>query len=262
MPVGERTSDLHVAGHDHAAEAAPEPVVDDQVPVVKEDVRSRLPDVPLDDELRLPPRVGRALRPRERGAADLVIYSATKFIGGHSDLVAGVVTGPKRLMDRVLEMRTVLGTMTTPFNGWLLLRSLETLSVRMRRQAKSAKKLAELLAAHPRVTQVLYPGLLEPGQAQHDLWKRQCSGAGSLVTFEVDGGEKQAYEVLDRFEVIRLAVSLGGTESLVEHPMSMTHADVPRSELEALGVTAGMIRMSVGLEHLSDLTRDLKHALG
>jgi len=200
-------------------------------------------------------------RPIDQGA-NLVLYSATKFIGGHSDLIAGVVTGSRRLMARVLEMRTILGTSTTPFNGWLLLRSLETLSVRMRRQAKSARTLAALLAEHPRVKRIFYPGLLRPGDPQHDIWKRQCSGAGSLISFEIDGGEKEAFAVLDRFEVIRLAVSLGGTESLVEHPMSMTHADVPRHELEAQGVTEGLIRMSVGLEHLSDLERDLLHALG
>lgn len=193
--------------------------------------------------------------------ADLVIYSATKFIGGHSDLISGVVCGPTVLMKRLLELRTILGTMTTPFNGWLLLRSLETLSVRMRRQAKSARQLARLLHEHPAVTNVNYPGLLEAGSNQQEIWKRQCTGAGSLISFEMRGGEEAAFRVLDRFEVFRLAVSLGGTESLVEHPMRMTHADVPPEDLERHGVTPGMIRMSVGLEHLSDLVRDLSHAL-
>ncbi|MBT3221143.1 MAG: aminotransferase class I/II-fold pyridoxal phosphate-dependent enzyme [Proteobacteria bacterium] len=194
--------------------------------------------------------------------ADLVLYSATKFIGGHSDLIAGVVSGSKELMARVLEMRTILGTMTTPFNGWLLLRSLETVSIRMRRQAKNALLLARMLEKHPRVKVVLYPGLLKKDDPQYDLWKRQCTGAGSLISFVVDGGEEAAFEILDRFEVFRLAVSLGGTESLVEHPMSMTHADVPPDVLREFGVTEGMIRMSVGIEHLSDLKRDLRYALG
>ena len=194
--------------------------------------------------------------------ADLVVYSATKFIGGHSDLIAGVVCGSRQLMNRVLEMRTILGTMTTPFNGWLLLRSLETVSIRMRRQAKNALLLARELTRHPRVKEVLYPGLLKEGDPQYHLWKRQCTGAGSLISFVVEGGEKDAFEVLDRFEVFRLAVSLGGTESLVEHPMSMTHADVPPDILREYGVTEGMIRMSVGIEHISDLKRDLRHALG
>jgi methionine-gamma-lyase len=199
-------------------------------------------------------------RPAVLGA-DLVLYSATKFLGGHSDLVAGVATGSAELLRPIRDLRTILGTVTTPFNGWLLLRSLETVSVRMRRQAKSARTLARLLAEHPRVTRVLHPSLLEPGSPQHELWSRQCTGHGSLLAFEVDGGEPAAFDVLDRFEVFRLAVSLGGTESLVEHPMSMTHSDVPPEDLEKLGVTSGMIRVSVGLEHLSDLKRDMLHAL-
>jgi methionine-gamma-lyase len=199
-------------------------------------------------------------RPATCGA-DLVIYSATKFIGGHSDLVAGVATGSSELIRRIRGHRTILGTMTTPFNGWLLLRSLETVSVRMRRQAKSAREIVHLLVGHPRVSRVLYPSLAESSTSQHELFHRQCSGPGSLIAFEVDGGAAGAAAVLDRFEVFRLAVSLGGTESLVEHPMSMTHADVPPAELLRNGVTAGLIRMSVGLEHLSDLRRDLLHAL-
>ncbi|MHC5066077.1 MAG: PLP-dependent transferase [Planctomycetota bacterium] len=199
-------------------------------------------------------------RPADFGA-DLILYSATKFIGGHSDLVAGLATGSTELIKRILEMRTILGTMTTPFNGWLLLRSLETVSVRMRRQAKNASRLARLLADHPQVESVSYPGLLEPGSSQRELFDRQCSGPGSLISFTVKGGQEAAYRVLERFEVFRLAVSLGGTESLVEHPMTMTHADVPKEDLEARGVSPGLIRMSVGLEHLSDLIRDLRHAL-
>lgn len=200
-------------------------------------------------------------RPAQHGA-DLVIYSATKFIGGHSDLIAGVATGRKEVVRRLLEMRTVLGTCTTPFNGWLLLRSLETVSVRMRRQQKNARELARILVEHPRVNWVNYPGLLKPGDGQYEVWKKQCTGSGSLIAFEVDGGEEAAFEVLNGFEVARLAVSLGGTETLVEHPMSMTHADVPADELLSHGVTPGLIRISVGLEHLSDLRRDLVHALG
>jgi methionine-gamma-lyase len=200
-------------------------------------------------------------RPAAFGA-DLVIYSATKFIGGHSDLIAGVVTGPQDLIDPITTMRTILGTVSMPFSGWLLLRSLETVSIRMRRQAKSAHKLAELLAAHPAVSHVHYPGLLRNGDPQRAIYERQCKGPGSLIAFEVKGGEAAAVRALNRFEVARLAVSLGGTETLVEHPMSMTHADVPPEELERLGVTAGLIRMSVGLEHLTDLKRDMEHALG
>ncbi|HJN74364.1 MAG TPA: aminotransferase class I/II-fold pyridoxal phosphate-dependent enzyme [Myxococcota bacterium] len=199
-------------------------------------------------------------RPAQCGA-DIVLYSATKFIGGHSDLVAGVATGPRDLMAEVMVLRTILGTMATPFTGWMLLRSLETVSIRMRRQAKNAQALAELLDAHPQVTKVHYPGLLQPEDPQHDIYSRQCTGPGSLIAFEVKGGKEAAWRVLDSFEVFRLAVSLGGTESLVEHPMSMTHADVPPEQLEDLGVQPGLIRMSAGIEHLSDLKRDLLHAL-
>jgi methionine-gamma-lyase len=193
--------------------------------------------------------------------ADLVIYSATKFIGGHSDLIAGVATGPRDLIERIRNHRSILGTMTTPFNGWLLLRSLETVSIRMRRQAKNARALARLLVDHPRVRRLYYPELLEFGAPQGELYRHQCTGPGSLISFEVAGGAEAAAAVLDKFEVFRLAVSLGGTESLVEHPMSMTHADIPPADLEAIGVSPGMIRMSVGLEHLSDLKRDLLYAL-
>jgi methionine-gamma-lyase len=199
-------------------------------------------------------------RPSKFGA-DLVLYSATKFIGGHSDLIAGVVTGSKQWVDQLKLYRTILGTMANPFTGWLLLRSLETVSIRMRRQAKSARRIAKLLAEHPKVERVYYPGLLRPGEPQHELYERQCTGPGSLISFEVSGGREAAYRVLDSFEVFRLAVSLGGTESLVEHPQSMTHADVPLEQLARYGVTDGLIRMSVGIEHVSDLERDVEAAL-
>jgi methionine-gamma-lyase len=199
-------------------------------------------------------------RPATLGA-DLMVYSATKFIGGHSDLVAGVVTGPASLIDPIKGFRTILGTVATPFTGWLLLRSLETLSIRMRRQAKTARKIAAFLNEHPKVTDVYYPGLLKSGDPQYDIYKRQCLGPGSLVSFDVKGGEKGAFKVLNKFKVCRLAVSLGGTESLVEHPMTMTHSDVPKAELEAINVFPGMIRMSVGIEHEADLIHDLEQAL-
>jgi methionine-gamma-lyase len=193
---------------------------------------------------------------------DLCLYSTTKFIGGHSDLIAGVVTGRAEVMAAVLESRTILGTMANPFSGWTLLRSLETLSLRMRRQAKNAQSLAELLRDHPAVEPVYFPGLLQKGDPEYPVYRKQCSGPGSLIAFDVRGAREAAYKVLDSFEVFRLAVSLGGTESLVEHPMTMTHSDVPPVELEAHGGGPGLIRMSVGIEHLSDLRRDLLFALG
>ncbi len=199
-------------------------------------------------------------KPAAHGA-DLVIYSATKFIAGHSDLVAGVLTGRAECVEPLRMLRTILGTVAAPFSGWLLLRSLETLAVRMRAQASSAEKLAAVLLDHPAVTKVCYPELLEPGSKQRAIFEQQCEGPGSLIAFEVSGGQAAAQRVLDGFEVVRLAVSLGGTESLVEHPMSMTHADVPRDRLDAYGVSEGMIRMSVGVEHVDDLTADLLSAL-
>ncbi len=199
-------------------------------------------------------------RPAMQGA-DFVLYSATKFIGGHSDLIAGVITGRKHWIDQLKVYRTILGTMANPFTGWLLTRSLETVSVRMRRQAKTAMKIAHMLAEHPKVENVRYPGLMKPGHTQYDLYKKQCSGPGSLIAFDVKGGQEAAYDVLNAFEVFRLAVSLGGTESLVEHPMTMTHADVPPELLGTYGVNPGLIRMSVGLEHATDLLHDLEQAL-
>jgi methionine-gamma-lyase len=198
--------------------------------------------------------------PKDFGA-DLVFYSATKFLGGHSDLVAGVAIGDAATIQTVGTYRTILGTMAQPFTAWLLTRSLETVSIRMRRQAKTAQKLAEQLADHPRIQRVIYPGLLEDDTAQGRLYHKQTTGHGSLIAFEVKGGEDAAFKVLDRFEVIRLAVSLGGTESLAEHPMRMTHSDVPPEMLAHHGVTESMIRISVGLEHLTDLKRDIKQAL-
>lgn len=199
-------------------------------------------------------------RPSNFGA-DLVIYSATKFIGGHSDLIAGVVTGSSDLIKPLKGYRTIFGTMANPFTGWMLLRSLETLSIRMRRQGKNARALAELMQKHPKVKNVKFPTLFEKGSKQKKIFEKQCTGPGSLIAFEIDGGEKKAFKLLDSFKVFRLAVSLGGTESLVEHPMTMTHADVPPADLETFGVSSGMIRMSVGIEHLSDLKRDLRQAL-
>jgi methionine-gamma-lyase len=193
--------------------------------------------------------------------ADLILYSATKFIGGHSDLVAGVVSGKKALIEPILGFRTIMGTMATPFTGWLLLRSLETLSIRMRRQAKTARKIALYLAEHPKVKAVYYPGLLKDGTAQYDIYKKNCTGAGSLISFDIKGGEKEAFEVLNRFKIAKLAVSLGGTETLVEHPMTMTHSDICKKELESIGVSPGMIRISVGIEHEADLLKDVKQAL-
>jgi methionine-gamma-lyase len=197
-------------------------------------------------------------RPLALGA-DLSVYSATKFIGGHSDLVAGALLGPSSLLKEVAVTRTILGSMADPFTCWLLMRSLETLDVRMRRQQENARALVDLLKAHPAVARVFYPGELEPGQ--NEIWRRQCTGSGSLISFEIHGGEVEAFRVLNRMELCKLAVSLGGTESLIEHPSTMTHSDLDEATKAAAGITPAMIRLSVGLESLEDLEADLRQAL-
>ncbi len=199
-------------------------------------------------------------RPLDHGA-DIVLYSATKSIGGHSDLIAGAALGSEKMMAPVRAMRTFLGTMVGPWTGWLLLRSLETLHLRMNRQAENAIRVAAFLREHPKVINLRYLGHLDAGHPQFDLYKRQCLGSGSMISFEVPGGEAGAFRFLNALKMVHLAVSLGGTESLAEHPASMTHADVGRAEKDRLGVTEGLVRVSIGVEHPDDLILDLGQAL-
>jgi methionine-gamma-lyase len=196
-----------------------------------------------------------------RHGADLVIYSATKFIGGHSDLVAGAVLGGAAAMQRVRALRTFMGTMADAWTGWLMMRSLETLKMRMTAMMKNARYVADFLNEHPKVRQVHYLGLLREDDAGFATYRRQCEGPGSLIAFEVDGGEAAAFRLLNRLKLIKLAVSLGGTESLAEHPASMTHADVPPEDQLRTGITPGLIRLSVGIEHYEDLIADLGQSL-
>jgi methionine-gamma-lyase len=199
--------------------------------------------------------------PLEHGAA-LVVYSATKFLGGHSDLIAGACLGRADLVQRVRTLRTFLGTMASPWTGWLLMRSLETLKVRMTAQTESARRVADFLAGQAQVERVHYLGHLREGDPQFDLYRRQCSAPGSVIAFEVLGGEAGAFRVLNALRVVKLAVSLGGTESLAEHPATMTHADVSPEAQRAAGITPGLVRLSVGVEAVDDLLADLGHALG
>jgi methionine-gamma-lyase len=198
--------------------------------------------------------------PLEHGA-DIVVYSATKFIGGHSDLIAGAALGSVELISRIAEMRTILGTMASPQTGWLVMRSLETLAIRMRRQADNAQIVASFLSTHPKVESVAYLGLLREGDTGYDVYERQCVGPGSMVTFRVRGAEHEAFRLLDSLELIHLAVSLGSTESLAEHPASMTHAGVDPDTKTSLGIDDSLIRLSVGVEDPHDLIADLTHAL-
>jgi methionine-gamma-lyase len=201
------------------------------------------------------------MRPLSLGA-DLVLYSATKFFGGHSDLVAGIAMGGRALIDEIKVMRTILGSNSDPDTAWLIHRSLGTLQIRMEKQQENARRIVEYLLHHDKVRSVAYPGLPEMGPRQVDLWRRQCTGTGSLVTFTLrEGTEAAAFRVLDAFRHMKLAVSLGGIETLVEHPYSMTHADMTAEEKRISGIGEDMIRLSVGLEDVEDLLQDLKQAL-
>lgn len=193
--------------------------------------------------------------------ADVVLYSATKFIGGHSDLIAGAAVGSHGALAPIRALRTFLGTMTDPWTGWLMMRSLETLKMRMTAQMKNARYVAEFLADHPRVRAVNYLGLLTEDHPMFEVYRRQCVGPGSMVAFEVQGGEAEAFRFLDALQMVRLAVSLGGTESLAEHPATMTHADIPPADQLTLGITPALVRLSVGVEHYEDLIADLGQAL-
>lgn len=198
--------------------------------------------------------------PLELGA-DLVLYSLTKYAGGHSDLIAGACLGSEPLVSRVRTFRTFLGTMTDPWTGWLVLRSLETMKLRMTCQMKNAGYVADFLASHPKVGRVYYPGLLEEGAPQHDVYARQCLAPGAMISFDVRGGEAEAFRFLNALRMISLAVSLGGTESLAEHPATMTHSDIRPDERRRMGIGPGMIRLSIGIEHPEDLLADLERAL-
>lgn len=193
--------------------------------------------------------------------ADLVVYSATKFIGGHSDVVAGAVVGSSALVKEIKQYRTFIGTMAGPWTGWLLMRSLETLKLRMTCQMKNAQRVADFLRQHPRVERVYYPDLLPEDSPYFPIYKKQCVAPGSIISFDIKGGEKEAFKFLNSLKLIKLAVSLGGTESLAEHPYSMTHSDIPPERKAILGITEKMIRLSVGVENPQDLIADIEQAL-
>jgi len=192
--------------------------------------------------------------------ADLVLYSATKYIGGHSDVIAGACLGSKELMGRVKGLRTFLGNMAGPWTGWLLMRSLETLKVRMDEQARNAAFVADFLKSHPKVEKVYYLGFIE-NEKDKELLSRQYSSYGAMISFDVKGGEKEAFKFLDSLKLIKLAVSLGGTESLAEHPQTMTHADVPMEDKKVMSISEKLIRLSVGVENYEDLIADIRQAL-
>lgn len=193
--------------------------------------------------------------------ADISVYSLTKYVGGHSDLIAGCAMGRAEVMAPVAGFRTILGTMCDAHTCWLIMRSLETLKIRMERSADNARIIADFLQQHPKVAKVHYLEFLPEGSDAEAIFKRQSTSAGSTFAFDVVGGEKEAFALLDSLQLIKLAVSLGGTESLMEHPFSMTHSDVPDDVKNRLGMTESMVRISVGIENVDDLIDDLTQAL-
>lgn len=193
--------------------------------------------------------------------ADIVVMSLTKYVGGHSDLIAGGATGSKAMLAPVRRMRSTLGTMCDPHTSWLLMRSLETLKLRMEAGAAGAKKVAEFLRDHPKIENVWYLDFLPKDHPDRPIHEKQNKNAGSTFSFEVKGGEAPAFRLLDRLQVIKLAVSLGGTETLASHPAAMTHSGMPAEELAKYSITPGLIRISIGIEDPDDLIADLAQAL-
>jgi methionine-gamma-lyase len=199
-------------------------------------------------------------KPLEHGG-DIVMYSLTKYVGGHSDLVAGGVIGSKAMVAPVRALRSSLGTQLDPNTSWMIMRSMETLALRMRASADNAARVAGYLAQHAKVASVNYLGHLKSGDPRAEVFKRQCQSAGSTFAFSIRGGEAEAFRMLDALQVMKLAVSLGGTETLISHPASTTHSGVPKETRDRMGVTDALIRISVGIENADDLIADLEQAL-
>jgi methionine-gamma-lyase len=196
-----------------------------------------------------------------RHGVDIVLYSLTKYIGGHSDLVGGAALGSRAAMQPIRQLRGALGTQLDPHSAWMLSRSLETLTLRMNAACHSAEVVTRFLATHPNVARVYSPAMLDEADPAHAVYQRQCTGAGTTFSFDVKGGEAQAFAVLNALAVFKLAVSLGGTESLVCHPATTVHSGVPRETRERLGISDATIRMSIGVEHVDDIIADLTQAL-
>jgi methionine-gamma-lyase len=196
-----------------------------------------------------------------RHGADLVVYSLTKYAGGHSDLVAGGVSGRKSWIDPIRMMRNTIGTISDPNTAWMLLRSLETLELRMSRAGENAAKVCAFFRDHPKVESVGYLGFLKEGSRQADIYNRHCTGAGSTFSLYLKGGERESFAFLDSLKIAKLAVSLGGTETLASCPAAMTHLSVPDQRKQELGITDNLVRISVGVENADDLIADFDQAL-
>lgn len=192
--------------------------------------------------------------------ADISIHSATKYIGGHGDTVAGVLVGPKSFVDHVRsDILRDFGGVISPFNAWLLLRGLKTLPVRMDKHSENALEVAQFLSFHPRIERVYYPGLRT--HEQYDLARRQMRGFGGMIAFEMKGGRDAGRTLMNHVELCTLAVSLGDVDTLIEHPATMTHSTYSEEELKAVGISSGLVRLSVGIEDVDDIVADLRQAL-
>jgi len=199
-------------------------------------------------------------QPIDHGA-DVVLYSATKYIGGHSDLVAGAASGSNEIISRLKGMRVFMGNMASPFTCWLITRSLETLKIRMEKCAENARKIAEMLNTHPKIEKVHYLSLIDKNSNEYKVYKKQYSSSGGMISIDIKGGEKEAFTFLDNLKLIKLAVSLGGTESLACHPFSMTHCDVSVETKNKIGMGESLVRLSIGIEDSNDLIEDIKNSL-
>lgn len=199
-------------------------------------------------------------RPLDHGA-DVSVYSLTKYVGGHSDLIAGAALGSKATIAPIKALRGSVGTNLDPHSCWMLGRSLETLGLRMERSNTNAQLVAEYLRDHPKVDKVHHLAFLAEASEAQSVFARQCTGPGSTFSFDIKGGEKQAFAFLNALQIFKLAVSLGGTESLASHPAAMTHSGVPVEVRDRIGVLDTTIRLSVGIEHPDDLIADLTQAL-
>ena len=196
-------------------------------------------------------------RPLELGA-DIVLHSTTKFLNGHSDSVGGaVICNDDAIAEKIGFLQNAVGAILSPFDSWLVLRGVKTLAVRMKQHEANGRAMAEYLAKHPKVKKVYYPGL--PDHPQHELAKRQMNGFGALISFEL-GSYDNAKKFLDRVRLCSLGESLGGVETLISHPVSMTHGSVPQADRDRLGITPGLVRISVGIEDVDDLIADVENA--
>ncbi len=199
------------------------------------------------------------LRPLEFGA-DIVMRSTTKYLSGHNQLIGGaVVTNRKDIFDEMKFIQKTIGAVPSPFDCWLNLLGLKTLHLRMERHAENAQKVAEYLEAHPKVERVIYPGL--PSHPQHEIAKAQMSGYSGMISFELKGGIPAGKALMNGVELFGLAESLGAVETMITHPATMTHAEVPAEDRLARGLSDGLVRLSVGIEHVDDIIADLEQAL-